>query len=378
MVGDLILDEPDADSFFAAAAPVLREADVVIGHVEVPHSRRRAVHSSDVPARPADPENLSALGRAGFSAVTLAGNHIADAGPEGIEDTLHALEELGIQATGAGRDLPEARRPAVLEANGVTVGILSYNCVGPRESWARPSKAGCAYLEILTHYELDHASPGGPPTIYTFATPASLDAMREDLAALRPSVDVVVVALHKGIGHRRAALAMYERDVARAAIDAGGDVVVGHHAHILRGIEVYKGRPIYHGLGNFVTVTKALSVDNTETPEAAAWAKRRMELFGFVPDPVMPTYPFHPESRNTIIAECTVAEDGTLSAGFIPCWIDDAARPVPVVGERARAVADYVSAIGAEAGLDTELGWHGEQVVVEGATRGPERRSLPR
>ena len=110
--------------------------------------------------------------------------------------------------------------------------------------------------------------------------------------------------------------------------------MVGHHAHILRGIEVYKGRPIYHGLGNFVTVTRALSVDNTETPEAAAWAKRRMELFGFVPDPAMPTYPFHPESRNTIIAECTVADDGTLSAGFIPCWIDDDARPVPVVGAR--------------------------------------------
>ncbi|MGH8996891.1 MAG: CapA family protein [Acidimicrobiales bacterium] len=375
MVGDLILDEPDADASFAVAAPVLREAEVVIGHVEVPHSRRGAVHSSDVPARPADPDNLSALGRAGFSAVTLAGNHIADAGPEGIEDTLQELERLGIPATGAGRDLTEARRPAVLEASGVTVGILSYNCVGPRESWARPSKAGCAYLEVLTHYELDHASPGGPPAIYTFATPTSLDAMREDLAELRPSVDVVVVALHKGIGHLRAALAMYERDVAHAAVDAGADVVVGHHAHILRGIEAYKGRPIFHGLGNFVTVTRALSVDNTETPEAAAWAKRRMELFGFVPDPAMPTYPFHPESRNAIIAECTVAGDGTLSAGFIPCWIDDEARPVPVVGERARAVADYVSVIGAEAGLVTELGWRGDQVTVEGATRRLERRS---
>ncbi len=378
MVGDLILDEPNADAFFAAAAPVLRDADVAIGHVEVPHSRRRVVHSSDVPARPADPDNLSALAHAGFSAVTLAGNHIADGGPEGIEDTLRALDALGIPAVGAGRDLAESRRPVVLEAGGVTVGILSYNCVGPKESWARPSKAGCAYLEVLTHYELDHASPGGPPSIYTFATPASLSAMREDLAALRPSVDVVVVALHKGIGHLRAALAMYERDVARAAVDAGADVVVGHHAHILRGIEVYKGRPIYHGLGNFVTVTRALSVDNTETPEAAAWAKRRMELFGFVPDPAMPTYPFHPESRNTIIAECTVADDGTLSAGFIPCWIDDDARPVPVVGERARAVADYVSVIGAEAGLDTELGWRGDRVVVAGARRRPERRAVPR
>ena len=82
------------------------------------------------------------MAHAGFSVVTLAGNHIADGGPQGIEDTLRALDALGIPAVGAGRDLAESRRPVVLEAGGVTVGILSYNCVGPKESWARPSKAG--------------------------------------------------------------------------------------------------------------------------------------------------------------------------------------------------------------------------------------------
>ncbi|MBP0459246.1 CapA family protein, partial [Streptomyces montanisoli] len=89
-VGDIILDEPEPepDSFFEPSRHVLTGGDVVIGHVEVPHSTTTAQSSTDVPAPPADPEALGALARAGFHAVTLAGNHIADAGPEGVLDTV--------------------------------------------------------------------------------------------------------------------------------------------------------------------------------------------------------------------------------------------------------------------------------------------------
>jgi poly-gamma-glutamate synthesis protein (capsule biosynthesis protein) len=362
LLGDLILDEPDPDALFAPSAELLRSADVLVGQVEVPHSRRGAVHSTDVPARPSDPEHLRALERVGLHVATLAGNHIADAGPEGIEDTVAGLRALGIETAGAGPSLREAREPAIVEAKGRRVGVLSFNCVGPREGWARPSKAGCAYVEVLTHYELDHAGPGGPPRIFTFATPESLAAMREDIAALRARVDVVVVALHKGLGHVRAALAMYEQVLARAAVDAGADVVVGHHAHVLRGIELHAGKPIFHGLGNFATVTRALSPSNPDTPEAAAWARRRVELFGFTPDPAMPAYPFNPESRHTMIADCRVRADGSVDAGFVPCWIDDDARPVPLGRSDGRFVADYVDAIGREAGLATRLAWDGDRV----------------
>ena len=298
----------------------------------------------------------------GLHVATLAGNHIADAGPEGIEDTVAGLRAHGIATAGAGASLRDAREPAVVAAKGRRVGVLSFNCVGPRESWARPSKSGCAYVEVLTHYELDHAGPGGPPRIFTFATPESLAAMREDIAALGERVDVVVVALHKGLGHVRAALAMYEPELARAAIDAGADVVVGHHAHVLRGIELHDGKPIYHGLGNFATVTRALSPSNTDTPEAAAWARRRVELFGFTPDAAMPTYPFHPESRHTMVAECRIGSDGSVDAGFVPCWIDDDARPVPLGRADGQFVVDYVAAIGREAGLETRLEWDGDRI----------------
>jgi hypothetical protein len=362
LVGDLILDEPDPDVLFAPSAELLRSADVLVGQVEVPHSRRGTVHSSDVPARPSDPENLRALERVNLHVATLAGNHIADAGPEGIDDTIAGLRTLGIETVGAGASLREAREPAIVEAKGRRVGVLSFNCVGPREGWARPSKPGCAYVEVLTHYELDHAGPGGPPRIFTFATPESVAAMRSDIAALRERADVVVVALHKGLGHVRAALAMYETELARSAIDAGADIVVGHHAHVLRGIELHAGKPIFHGLGNFATVTRALSPSNRDTPEAAAWARRRVELFGFTPDPAMPAYPFHPESRHTMIADCRVGADGSVDAGFVPCWIDDDARPVPLGPSDGQFVVDYVDAVGREAGLATRLEWAGDRL----------------
>ncbi|HLI58792.1 MAG TPA: CapA family protein [Solirubrobacteraceae bacterium] len=364
LVGDLILDEPEPDSFFDPSRECLARGDVVIGQVEVPHSTRGRVQSTDVPAPPARPEHLEALPRAGFGVATLAGNHIADLGPDAIEDTVAKLHELGIATTGAGMTLDEARAPAIVSAAGVTVAVLSYNCVGPKDGWARASKAGCAYINVLTHYELDHASPGGPPSIYTFATPETVELVRMDVAAVRDRADVVLVALHKGIGHVRSQIAMYERDLSRAVIDAGADIVVGHHAHILRGVELYRGKPIFHGLGNFVTVTRALSPKDGDTPEARAWALRREQLYGFRPDPAMPTYPFNPESRHTMIADCRLEADGSVTGGFIPCWIDDEARPVPLDRASGQGVVDYVRAIGEEAGLRTELAWEDERVAI--------------
>jgi Bacterial capsule synthesis protein PGA_cap len=338
----------------------------VIGQVEVPHTGRGVPSSVDIPAPPAEPAHLAALARAGVGVGTLAGNHIFDSGPNGVEDTIAALRELGIATTGAGMTIDEARRPAIVEAAGIRIGTLSYNCVGPRESRATSRKAGAAALDVLTHYELDYAGPGGPPKAYTFVTPDSLDVLRSDVLALRETVDVVVVAFHKGIGHVPVVVPAYERELARTAIDCGADIVVGHHAHILRGIEIYRGKPVFHGLANFVAVTHALTPDGTSAAELEAWAKRRRDLFGFAPDPAMPFYPFHPESRNTIAGDCRVSADGVVEAGFVPCWIDERGRPVP--GERGEEVAAYVERISTEAGFDTEFTWDGERVLVQAGT----------
>jgi poly-gamma-glutamate synthesis protein (capsule biosynthesis protein) len=363
MAGDLILDEPNPDALFDLARHQLHACDVLVGHVEVPHTARGIETHFDVPAPASDPANLAALQRAGFHVATLAGNHIADAGPNGVEDTIAELRRLGLATTGAGANLAEARRPAIVERQGLRLGFLSYNCVGPRESWAGKDRSGCAYVHVLTHYELDHASPGGPPTVYTFAVPETLEAMAADIEALRLKVDVLMVSLHKGLGHTPATIGMYERQVSKAAIDAGADVVVGHHAHILQGMEVYKDRPIFHGLGNFAIATKALNIDGNSSPERRAWAERRRKLFGFEPDPEYAAYPFHPEAKNAIIAYCEVDRGGVRTAGYRPCCVNRHSQP-EVLGndERGQAVARYVQDISARAGLNAAFEWDRDRV----------------
>jgi hypothetical protein len=119
---------------------------------------------------------------------------------------------------------------------------------------------------------------------------------------------------------------MYEKAVSRAAIEAGADIVIGHHSHILRGVEMWRGKPIFHGLGNFVTVTRALSVEGNESPERRAWAEKRKVLFGFEPDPDYPLYPFHPQAKNGMVAACHLDADGVLSPG-LPADLDNADGP---------------------------------------------------
>ncbi|MDV3223111.1 CapA family protein [Intrasporangium sp.] len=365
-VGDLVLDEPHPERYFEPSAKVLQSADLVIGQVEVPHTTSTDVTSVDIPAPPADPAHVKAIADVGITIATLAGNHIFDCGTQGVLDTVGNCHAHGIATVGAGATIDDARRPAVVERRGRRVGVLAYNCVGPRESWATSRKAGCAFVNVLTHYELDTANPGGPPSVYSFCEPRSLKAMTDDVVRLRSELDVLVVALHKGIGHTPVEIADYEFQVAHAAIDAGADAVIAHHAHIMRGIEVYRNKPIFHGLGNFVTVTSALTLGNDDSPERQAWAKRRQKLFGFLPDPAMPTYAFHPDSRNTAIAVVDVAADGTVSAGVVPCWIDDEARPVPLGNDPVgRDVADYIQHITRDAELDTRFRWRANLLEVD-------------
>ena len=346
LAGDLVLDVEDPDHWLAGIAPAIRAADLAIGHLEVPHTHRGAELAGDVPAPAARPEHLDALARAGFAAVSLAGNHIADCGPDGIADTIARLDALGIAHSGAGPTLEAARKPALLDRAGRRVALLSYNCVGPEAGWATSDRAGCNYLRIAT-------ADGGPVTPRATLTDVAADALAqlaEDIAAVRAASDLVIVALHKGIVHTPAVLAPYERPLAAAALEAGADVVVGHHAHILRGIERRDGRPVFHGLGNACVVTRALDPGQNH-PARAAWAKRRRELFGFEPDPRYPLAPFHPQAVHGILGIAIVHVDRRLSTGVVPIFSEPPGRPVCVRDDRADAVIAYLDRIGADAGL---------------------------
>ena len=344
--GDLVLDEPDPDYWLAGIAPAIRAADIAIGHLEVPHSRCEKEMRGDIPAPGADPDHLPALTRAGFTAVSLAGNHMADCGPQGIADTIEGLDGLGIRHAGAGANLPAARAPAMICRAGRTLALLSYNCVGPENSWASSDGAGCAYVRV----ETSDGSPIAPSAPLHRANAPSLEQMSLDIAIAREQADLVIVSLHKGIVHTPARLAPYERPIAQAAIDAGSDIVLGHHAHIIRGIEIYRGKPIFHGLGNGCVVTRALSL-NQSHPERAAWARRRRELFGFEPDPEYGLAPFHPEAINAMLGRVRWHDDGRLETGFIPVHVEAPGRPTLAHGETAQRVTEYVERIARDGGL---------------------------
>lgn len=364
-VGDII-PGPNAKLAFALAAPILKQGDIVMGQLEVPHTKEehQAVALGLKPVSSGNPtSNLLPLLFSGFNLLTLAGNHVFDEGIPGIKDTIEWLENHNIAYVGVGMNLQEARRSVVIERDGTRFGFLDYNCVGPKETWASFAKPGCAYVDIITNYEVPYATPGGPPAIYTGAESKTLGAMVEDIEKLRSLCDILVVSFHKGLGHTPAKLAAYEQQVAYTAIDAGADLILGHHAHILQGIEVYKGKSIFHGLCNFVTYAPSLAPGSRDDPDS--WVKKRRELFGFEPDPDYPTYPFHPEAKYTIIAKCTMEDKKIIRTSFIPCLINKQGQPEILERDaRGQEVLDYMDKITRRSNLNAKFAWENEEVMI--------------
>ena len=356
--GDLVLDADEPDHWLSGIAPAVQSADIAIGHLEVPHTDRGSELDADVPAAAPPPAHLDAIARAGFGVLSLAGNHIADRGAEGIEDTIARLTQLGIAHAGAGATLDAAREPALFERRGKRIALLSYNCVGPEAAWASAERAGCNFLRIATA----DGSPVAPAAPLTDVTDEALWQLTDDIVAARSVADLVIVALHKGIVHTPAALAPYERSLAVAALAAGADIVVGHHAHLLRGIEQSSGRPVFHGLGNACVVTHALA-PGQDHPARAAWVERRQQLFGFTPDPRYPLAPFHPDAVHGALGIVIVAADGRLSTGVVPLYVEPPGRPVCVTDQRAEAVIAYLERIADDAGLPAQR-WHRKSAAL--------------
>lgn len=328
-VGDLILDEPGPIApYFDGSRSVLREQDVLIGHVETPHTRRSLPSCVDIQAPPSNPNHLEPLVDVGFDVATLAGNHLYDCGPYGVIDTVEKLKTLGIQPVGGGCNIYEAKKPAIVEKEGRRIGVLSYNATGPKLGWAMSQKPGANYISVETSYVAARDMPGCPAKVYTFIWPENLKRMQEEVAALRKETDIVVVCFHKGNGGDHPRLDSYEQPLCYAAIDAGADIIFAHHHHVLKGVELYKGKPIYHGLGNFVCVTYAMTAGYNDTPEMVAYLKQRAREGRGDGHYEVDFYPWSEVSRYTMIAKVLVDETGVVESGFIPCYIEKSGNVV--------------------------------------------------
>ncbi|MCL4264149.1 MAG: CapA family protein [Anaerolineae bacterium] len=216
---------------FAKVTHLFQAADITVGNVESALGTGGEPAPKSYPFR-APPEAAEALALAGFDVVSLANNHGMDYGPETLLEGISLLKAAHVQPIGAGANRAEARTPFITEANGLTVAFLGYVNV--------PVEALSAF-DVKT-WDATETTPGlawGEPDVVT-----------EDVTAVRPLADLVVVVLHSGYEYIEEP-SEPQAAIARAAIDAGADLVIGHHAHILQGIEFYNGGVIVYGLGNF-------------------------------------------------------------------------------------------------------------------------------
>jgi poly-gamma-glutamate capsule biosynthesis protein CapA/YwtB (metallophosphatase superfamily) len=361
-VGDIGLDRSDTDQPFDLVRSVLIGGDVVFAQLELPLTEGgtrlpQARHTVRGPVTTAP-----SLKKAGFTVISLAGNHCMDWGREALLETIDRLEQESLSVVGAGVDIKAARAPAVAEAKGKKVAFLAYSSILPMSYWADERRAGCAPMRAWTIYEqVEHDQPGTPSRTHTFPNRDDLKALRRDIAEAKKVADIVIVSIHWGIHFIPAVIADYQRDVAYAAIDEGAEMILGHHAHILKGIELYRGKPIFYSLSNFamdspmdaaMIASQAFREIQTLNPN---WHPSPDRLFNFPED-----------SRKTLVVKAVLAQDGSVRTSFIPAFVNNDDRPEllepsdPRFGE----VIEYIRVISADAGIGTRFEVVGGEVFM--------------
>ncbi len=364
-VGDVGVTRANPESAFTNIAPVLNEPDILFGQLEASLSQKGTPPPTSLGTlQKPNPNVASVLKSVGFDVMSFASNHTLDWGAEGLLDTMNIAKQKGITLCGVGKDINEARQPAILERKGVKVAFLGYNTVLPPAYWATADRAGCAPVRVHTFYEpFESHLPGTPSQVFTYAYKEDLQAMLEDIKKVKPLADIVALSIHWGIAFTPAKLAMYQQEVGYAAIDAGADLIIGTHAHILKGIEVYKGKVIFYSLGNFAIDS---AVTKTWPLVPARWKQREI-VYNFKIDPDWgATYPFPADSRKTILAKCIISDKKIEKVSFLPVLINKPNQP-EVMHRKDKGfdeVSGYMKEITESQGLNAKYQVDGDEVVI--------------
>ena len=255
----------------------LRSTDIAIANLEAPFTLVGEPFEKKFNFK-VPPKFARGLPDGGIKVVTLANNHIMDYGETGLISTMAALDNIGVKHSGAGMNFIEAHKPAVVAIDGRSVAFFGYSMTFPTEFYAKEDSSGTAYPE-----------------------PEILTSM---LAAWRDSVDFIVTSFHWS-AEKREAPKDYQIFFAHLAIDSGSDLVLGHHPHVLQGLEIYKNKLIAYSLGNFA--------------------------FGS----------YSQYARDSIILKVHLSQDGLLFGQCVPINVDNSEvefQPQPVSGERAAAI----------------------------------------
>ena len=351
-VGDILIDREKPESIFQYVAEYLRTGEITFANAEQGYCDM--VCPNPIHASYSDPRNLSALLYAGIDVLSMANNHTLDWGTEGLLDSMARLKEAGIPYVGVGKDLAEAHQPVILERKGTRVGFLAYGCTGPDGYEAEEDKPGYAPVRAWTIYEKVDYQPATPPRIVSFPYKEDLEAMVEDIKKLKQQADVAVVSFHWGQHLMPRIIPMYCFDIGHAAVDAGADLILGGHTHILKGIEVYKGKVIFYSLSNFAC---ELGPGTLGLPVNARTSRRLTGIYGTM---------HHLEAKNTLIAKA-VLENGEISrVSYVPCCINQREEPEIVTRDdpRGQEVYDYVADISSSESLTVQFAWEGDEVLI--------------
>jgi poly-gamma-glutamate synthesis protein (capsule biosynthesis protein) len=251
-LGDVGANRAEAGTIFRGCELALHAGDLTFAQLETTVTERGARAPNARLAMRAPPAMARAARAAGIDVMSFAGNHCLDWGYEAFSDTLTHMQAAGVALCGAGATLAQARRPALLDRRGVRFAFLAYSSILPEGYRAEANKPGCAPMRALTLYEqIEHDQPGTPARAITHAHRGDLAALLADIRAARAQADLVFVSLHWGIHMVECVIADYQREVAHAAVEAGAHAIIGHHPHILKGVEFHRGAPVFYSLGNF-------------------------------------------------------------------------------------------------------------------------------
>jgi poly-gamma-glutamate synthesis protein (capsule biosynthesis protein) len=270
----------------------LENADLTIANLETPLTERGTAAVKEYAYR-STPRAIPAFKEAGFDLVNLANNHILDYGTSGLLDTFDHLDKAGIRWFGAGRNAAEAFKPVIVEKKGIKLAFLGLSKVVPTQDW----KAG----------------KDRPGVADTYALKVPLEAIQN----AKKQADLVIVVAHWGI-ERKDQPEKYQRDFAREYIDAGADLIVGGHPHVLQGFENYKGKWIAYSLGNFIFTMNE-----------------------------------NPLTWESVILQASCSKEGGCSLKTVPV-LTKLANPEPMTGDAAAKLYDRLTGISFDARVEKD------------------------
>jgi poly-gamma-glutamate synthesis protein (capsule biosynthesis protein) len=323
-VGDLIFNQQISHLLRPERRQLLRilqEADVAYGNLEFSLNARPDLQRPFYNFR-ADPEFAWELAATGINLVSMSNNHALDFGPEGLAECLRALDHAAIGHAGAGLSLAAAREAETrkVQSQKLRFGLLSY-----MRYWTARYRCGdpsSACLATIDPAEILVAGADGAVTAVDGVLAADVAAMEDDVVLAKRHYGFVMVSLHNHDRSHHRAYGIQDTTPAndeimyRRAVDAGADLVLGSGPHVLRGIELRAGTPIFYSLGNFVyqyRTPHAIPVDLVHQrdgeiarpPNVSVWDRRDT-----------------PETFQGVMARLTVNGERIRRVELIPFTID--------------------------------------------------------